>query len=162
MKYADKLRAATEELVKLKQYLPVVRKVKAEIQKEIDLLPRRRNLIEHAKWVQLNEALAIVDNGFTYTVTPKFPDQPVFPGTEPMLRRPGLIETELRIAQLEADCKEWRAWEKRWPSADTKHDYRYTGRPYKATVDGKELVPGDVVKLTENSAVAWADRFEAA
>lgn len=162
MKAAEQLRAAETELVKLKQWKPLLLKIKAEIQKEIDLLPRRRNLIDHAKWVQLTAALQVVDNGFTYDVSAKFPNEAILPVMEPMLRRPGLIETDERIARLEADCKEWRAHEKRWPTAQTRHSYRYTGRPYKATFDGKELVPGDIVQLSEGQAIAWADRFEPA
>lgn len=159
MKYADQLRAATEELVKLKQWRPVLLKIQAELQKRLDLLPRRRDRFQHMEFDTLTRALKNVEHGLTYDT---FSNTPIIPFDfmNVMVKRPGLIETDLRIAQLEADCKQWRAHERRWPTPDTTRDYRYIGKPDRHTVDGRFLDKGEVVPLTETQAVAFADRFE--
>ena len=159
MNAAEQLRTATDELVKLKQWRPVLLKVQAELNKMRDLLPIRRDRFQHIEFDNLTRALKNIDNGLTYDT---FSNTPIVPYDfmKVMVGRPGLIETDLRIAQLEADCKEWRAYAKRWPTPDTKREYRYTGKPYRHTVDGKALEKGDVALLTENQALAFADRFE--
>ena len=161
MNAAEQLRAATDELVKLKQWRPVLLKIQAELNKMRDLLPIRRDRFQRMDFDMLTRALKNVQNGLTVDWFSNMPFIP-YDFMKCMIKRPGLVETDLRIAQLEADCKEWRAYERRWDSPDRKHQYRYTGKPYRHTHDdGKVLEKGDVVLLSESQALALADRFEA-
>lgn len=160
MKYAERLQAATDELVKLKQWRKVLIKLQGELNKLRDLLPIRRDRFQHMEFDNLTRALKNIDDGLTYDT---FSNTPIIPYDfmKVMVKRPGLTETDIRIEQLEADCKEWRAYEKRWPTPDTKREYTYVGKPYRHTQDGKVLEKGDVVLLSESQALALADRFEA-
>jgi hypothetical protein len=161
MKYAEQLQAATDELVKLKQWRKVLINLQAELNKMRDLLPIRRDRFQHMEFDNLTRALKNIDQGLTVDT---FSGTPIIPYDfmKVMVKRCGLIECDVRIAQLEADLKEWRAYERRWDSPDRRHQYRYTGKPYRHTHDdGKVLEKGDVVLLSESQAQALADRFEA-
>lgn len=162
MKKAEELKAKTDELVKLKLWKPALIKIQQQLQKMRDLLPRRRDRFQHMEFDTLTSALKMVENGFEYDMFTNKPNHGIpFDFMACMNKRPGLIETDERIAQLEDECKELRAYCKRWPTADTKHEYRYTGKPDRHTQDGKCLERGDVVLLSESAALALADRFEA-
>jgi hypothetical protein len=158
MNKVDELKAKTEELVKLKQWRPALITIQQELQKMLDLLPRRRDRFQHMKFDTLTAALKDVQNGFAYDMFTNEPSAGIpFEFMTCMNKRPGLQETDARIEILTAECKELRADLKRWPTPDTKHQYRYTGRDYKHA----DLVKGDVVLLSEGQALAFADRFEA-
>jgi hypothetical protein len=162
MTKAEELKAKTDELVKLKQWRPVLVKIQAELQKMLDLLPRRKDRFQHMESDRLNSALKSVAQGFSYDMFTNEPSEGIpFPFMNVMNKRPGLEETDVKIAILEEECKELRAYCKRWPTPDTKHQYKYVGKPDRHTQDGKLLERGDVVLLSETSALALADRFEA-
>jgi len=79
----------------------------------------------------------------------------------PFVGKPGVVELERTIVALEREREALSRTLERWPTEDTKHPYRYTGREDKASFDGRLLQPGDVVELLFRQARAWADRFEA-
>jgi hypothetical protein len=162
MKKVEELQAKTEELVKLKQWRPVLIKIQAELQKLLDLLPRRRNMTQHAQYDELTKALKLVNVGFTYERGTKGATEGIpFAIMTPMEHRPGLEETDARIKILTDECRELRAYCKRWPTPDTKNKFKYIGKPNKHAQDGKYLEPGDEVLLSESAALSLADRFEA-
>jgi hypothetical protein len=84
-----------------------------------------------------------------------------------LVGKPGLLATEQTVAKLTAERDELRAHAARWPSPDTTHSYRYTGKLgdhrmfVEATGEHKDVAPGDVVQLNERQAFTWRDRFEA-
>ena len=162
MNAAEQLREAELRLVKLKQWKPVLLKIQQELQKMRDLVPVRRTTFQQHELNTITRALSEVENGFSYDTFTNSPSQGIaFPFMACMNKRPGLIETDERIAIEEANCKKLRAYCKRWPTPDTKHKYQYVGKPYRHTIDGVPLEKGAVVLLGERQALAFADRFEA-
>ena len=70
--------------------------------------------------------------------------------------RPGLSQLQrLEVKLLDLRERAVAREKEQWP-----RDFRYTGRPGGAHVDGRRLDRGDVASLTEAQATAWADRFE--
>ena len=59
MKYAEQLQAATDELVKLKQWRKVLINLQAELNKMRDLLPIRRDRFQHMEFDNLTRALIL-------------------------------------------------------------------------------------------------------
>ena len=161
MKAAEQLREAELRLAELRKWRPVLLKIKAELEEMRDLVPVRRSTFQQHQLNTITKALSYVDNGFSYDLFTNSPNEGIpFDFMQCMNKRPGLIETDERIAIEEANCEKLRAYEKRWPTPDTKHHYRYTGKPYRHTIDGVPLEKGAVVLLAEGQALAFADRFE--
>lgn len=157
MTKTEELRAKEEQLVALKQWRTVLSKIVGELQRMRDLLPRRRDRFQHIEYDRLTSALRYCEIGLEKQNGVAFVP---FDLMAPMVGKPGFEETDDRIEALEAECTELRKWVKRWPTPDTTHEYRYTGRPDKTSIDGRYVEPGDIVPLTETRALALADRFE--
>jgi hypothetical protein len=100
---------------------------------------RRRDLVE---------ALGHIDHGVPANVG-------VLPELSPFVGKPGLIETRAAIKQLEEELKAWVL---------LRDDHE--PRPYRLRegmrhmVDGKRVLPGEIVMLTARGYRAFADKFE--
>jgi hypothetical protein len=129
--------------------------VRDELQRMLDLIPRRRNMHQHREFFGLTKALTYIDIGLTRN------EGVPFDVMAPLLGKPGLLRTDETIEDLEIDCEELREHVKKWPTPSTKNKFKFIGRPDKHHRDGRYLEPGDVVSLSESAATALADLFEA-
>lgn len=128
---------------------------KEVIERELAAIPlRSRDASVDMRRADLRVSLLQVQDG----VRPE--DGIGHPALAPLVGKPGTAQTELLIVRLERECAELHEHITRWPTPETRHPYRYKGKPYKAVVDGQELMPGDVVALSEIRAAANADLFD--
>lgn len=141
------------KLAALKQWRSTLIAIREELQRRLDLVPRRRNAVQHRQYFDLTEALKYIDLGLTRN------EGVPFDVMAPMMNKPGLLRTDATIDTLDTECKALRKWVKRWPTPDTKNKFKYTGRPDKCFREGRLLQPGDVVSLSESAALANADMF---
>lgn len=144
-------------LAALKQWRTTLVSIQSELQRMLDMLPRRRDRFQHNQADELTRALRYVEIGLAKQNGVAF--EP-FPIMKPMVGKPGLEETNLRIEILEDECADLRDYVKLWPNASATNQFRYIGRPEKTTIEGRWLEPGDVVTLNETQAHAMRDRFE--
>ena len=107
----------------------------------------------HAK-AELEEALSQLRDGIPHNGGIRFPELAPFVG------KPGTLQLQRQLASLTREQGEHAAYLERWPTDDVRLPHRYSGAPFKARFDGRELQPGDVVDLNEAQARANADRFE--
>jgi hypothetical protein len=147
------LREKETKLADAKQWRSTLVSVQTELQRLLDLLPRRRNFAEHQRFQELTEALKLIDIGLTRN------ERVLLDVMQPLVSRPGLLRTDATIEELGAECKALRKHVKRWPTPDTQNKFKYTGKPNKCYREGKYLEPGDVIVLNESAATALADMF---
>lgn len=141
----------------LKQWRTTLVSIQSELQRMLDMLPRRRDRFQHNQADELTRALKYVEIGLAKQNGVAF--EP-FPIMRPMIDKPGLEETNLRIEILEEECADLRDHIKLWPSVSATNKFRYVGKPDKHTVDGRFVEPGEIVELSESAAQAFRDRFE--
>lgn len=142
------------KLAAAKQWRVTLIAVRDELQRMLDLIPRRRSMLQHREWFDLTNALKYIDIGL------KRNEGIPFDVMTPMVGRPGLLQTDATIEDLEADCEDLREHVKKWPTPDAKNKFKFIGRPDKHHRDGRYLEPGDVVSLSESAATALGDLFE--
>lgn len=131
--------------------------VEAEMTAKHDAIPARsRWAADHKRRADFKDAIAQIHNGLCAE------DGVIDPVMSALVGKPGLLQIDILIARLERECAELREHVTRWPTPDTTRPYRYKGRPDKARVDGRYLVPGEVVEINETRATAMADLFEPA
>jgi len=141
------------KLAAAKQWRSTLIAIREELTRRVDLLPRRRNAVQHRQHFDLTEALKCIDTGLTRNEGVPFECMAAMPN------KPGLLRTDATIDTLDAECKALRQWVKRWPTPGTTNKFKYTGRPDKCFREGRYLEPGDVVSLSESAATANADMF---
>lgn len=132
-------------------------KAKEAIEKDLAAIPSRtREASEHMRRSQLVASLKDIEQGADvgYYIGPL--------ALVPRVGKLGIYETEILIVRLERECADLHEHVSRWPTPDTRHAFRYKGRPDKVSFDGRYLVPGEVVEMNETRATALADMFEPA
>ena len=149
---ADQLIERDRELAELIKWEQTLLAVKQELAKERDALPKQRRPWEHSQFDLLSRAIGLVEIGVT-------PDDVPHPVLSALVREPGLRDTRIFIARLTRECEELREHVARWPTPETTHPYRYVGRP-NGRFNGQELMPGDVLELTQTRAKNLVNIFE--
>ena len=144
-----------QEMPALQSALRARRLVAASLRHQQEAAGRPRTKFQLHDHHARQEAMHLLDVGIAREMGIAFDELAPFVG------KPGIEELARKLARLEHEQAELRAVLDRWPTEDTRHPYRYTGRPYQSRVDGRELEPGDEVELTYTQALAWGDRFEA-
>src|SRR5690606_4950645 len=96
----------------------------------------------------LREAIRYIEQGIPTNVG-------VLPALSPFVGTPGLVETRQEIAQLQEELQVWTL---------LRDDH--TSRPYRLregmrhVVNGRRVLPGEVVYLSPTGVRAFADKFE--
>jgi hypothetical protein len=140
-----------------------------DFQTTLDALPKTRAEVMKSglsraevdrKRADLEHALLQLEHGVTQ-------EQGIsFPALELLVGKPGLRQLRVMIGRLEREVEQLRDLEAKWPTAETKRKFRYTGKPNKFRWPTDEdpyrhLERGDVVELTKTRAMAMRDMFEA-
>lgn len=139
-------------LVTANQRLELQRSIRKDLTAKLEALPRNGDCPEGDK---LKTALGQVLHGVTRM------DGVDFPELNALLDKPGIPDTERLIARFLNEQSALKVFLERWARKVTL-PYRFIGKPFKATFEGRELQPGDICELTVEQSVAWADRFEPA
>lgn len=150
----ERIAEIDQELPKLAEGLRKRQSLRAELSRRFEAIGRPRDRFALTAQSELEAAISQLDFGFTTLDGYRVPELQPFEG------KPGIEALERRQRALTAERARHLAYVERWPTAATTRPHRYTGAAYKATLVGRELMPGDIVDLTEAQARAFADRFE--
>ena len=145
MRHRDLLETLVKHVEAKGAHLP---KTKAE-----RLARAAHRLADERLRADIEHSLSQLENGVTWAAGVCFPE------LEPLVGKPGLRVTRVKVARLEREAAELQTLEAQWAKGTRK--FRYVGKPDKFRHDGRFLEPGDEVELGRARAMALRDMFEA-